>query len=79
LLAALFLIAARRLVGIRIVRQKICLFGRPLVLIRVKVDVNMGCALSLDAGGLMVLIAYPVGKVSFADINGDPFSLVVLS
>ena len=64
-LAALFLIAATRRVGIRIVRQKVCLFRGPVFLFLVEADV--GWAFLLDAARLMVIVADPVRQITFAD------------
>src|SRR5271157_4674954 len=77
-LAALFFVATVRRVGVRIICQEILLFCDPVFFFWVKVHMNVGWTFFLDTARLMVVVAYPVGEVSLAYVNGDPSPFVVL-
>jgi hypothetical protein len=70
-LAAYFYVAATRLIGVRVICQEIPFFGKPVFFFWVKVHVNMGCTFFLDTARLVVVVAYSIGKVPFAYVDGN--------
>jgi len=70
--------AVTRLVGIRESREKIALLVRPILFVRVLVDMDVRGPLALDTRSLVVRLADASPQIALADVDGNPSPLGVL-